>query len=172
MLSLSTRICLFLSSYFPLFVIFTIQNYSLTEFNFMALIPTIIGIVSLIWLAVFIRWTSSCEPRLITVSSIQRKDAEVMSYIASYLIPFMGVDFSKLENWISLLIFFLILMVIYINSNLIHINPMLNLVGYHVYEIETNMNVTHTIISKKRRLARGCQITITMIDDNLFLERQ
>ena len=124
MLSLSTRICLFLSSYFPLFVIFTIQNYSLTEFNFMALIPTIIGIVSLIWLAVFIRWTSSCESRLITVSSIQRKDAEVMSYIASYLIPFMGVDFSKLENWISLLIFFLILMVIYINSNLIHINPL------------------------------------------------
>ena len=79
---------------------------------------------------------------------------QVMAYIASYLIPFMGLDFSKIENLISLLVFFFILMAIYINSNLIHINPMLNLAGYHVYEIETDTGVTQTIISKKRRLAK------------------
>jgi len=168
--SFAMRISLFLSSYFPLFIIFSIQNYS--THGFKALIPAIIGIVSLTGLAIFLRWASNSSPRSITVSSIQRKDAEVMAYIASYLIPFMGLDFSKVENLISLLVFFFILMVIYINSNLIHINPMLNLASYHVYEIETDAGVTQTIISKKRRLARGCHISVIMIDDNLFLEKQ
>lgn len=167
--SVFIRILLFLSSYFPLFLIFTIQNYK--EFGGMALIPVIVGTTALTGLAIFMRWVRGSADRREVVVSVQRKDAEVMSYIVTYIIPFIGLDLSSFANLFSLCLFFCMLMIIYINTNLIHINPMLNMFGYHIYEIENNSGEIQTIISKKSRLINKDKLRLVMIGDNLFMEK-
>lgn len=167
--SVFIRILLFLSSYFPLFLIFTIQNYK--KFGNKALVPVVIGTTSLIGISIFMRWVRGSADRREVVVSVQRKDSEVMSYIVTYIIPFIGIDLSSFANLFSLLLFFIMLMIIYINTNLIHINPMLNMVGYHVYEIENSSGEIQTIISRKSRLVNKDKLRLVMIGDNLFMEK-
>lgn len=167
--SVFIRILLFLSSYFPLFLIFTIQNYS--KYGNRALIPVTIGTIALIGLSIFMWWVRGSADRREVVVSVQRKDSEVMSYIVTYIIPFIGLDLSSFANLFSLCLFFFMLMIIYINTNLIHINPMMNMVGYHIYEIENNSGTIQTIISKKSRMVRNDKLKLVMIGDNLFMEK-
>ena len=167
--SIFIRILLFLSSYFPLLLIFTIQNFK--KFGEMALVPVIVGTIALLGLATFMRWVRGSADRREVVVSVQRKDSEVMSYIVTYIIPFLGLDLSSFANQFSLCLFFFMLMIIYINTNLIHINPMLNMAGYHIYEIENNDGEIQTIISKKSRLVNKDKLRLVMIGDNLFMEK-
>ncbi len=169
MLSIFTRILLFISSYFPLLMIFTLQNWK--THGVWSLIPAIVGAVSLLGLAAFLHFVSTTSPRVQQVVQVQRKDAEVMAYIISYVFPFLGLNFNDPMNVISLGIFFAILGVIYINSNMIHINPTLNIFGYHIYEIETSSGSTQTVISQRGRLIRGEKLNVVVIGDNLLMER-
>jgi hypothetical protein len=150
-------------------MIFTLQNWK--AHGLWSLIPACIGIVSLIGLAAFFRFVSTTSPRLQQVVQVQNKDAEVMAYIVSYVFPFLGLNFEDPMNVISLGIFFAILGVIYINSNMIHINPTLNIFGYHIYEIETSSGSTQTVISRKSRLIRGEKLNVVVIGDDLLMER-
>lgn len=168
--SILVRILLFISSYFPLLAIFSIQNANKESYWY--LIPVITGVIACIILLIFIKWVVGSAARDEVVAEIQRKDAEVMSYIVTYIFPFMDLDFADISNLLSLGIFFLILMIIYINSNLIHINPMLNLSGYHIYEIQTPQGSKHTIISKQCRLVKGTKLQVVMIGDDLFMEKK
>lgn len=167
--SLAIRILLFFSSYFPLFLILSIQNYS--QNGSIALIPVSLGVLSCIGLSGFLRWVKGSAARVEKVASVQRKDSEVMAYIFTYIFPFIGIDFGKWATALSLAIFFAMLLVIYVNSNLIHINPVMAVFGYHVYEIETPEGSTHTVISRRSRLIKGQLMRVVMIGDDLFLEK-
>lgn len=169
MLTIFTRILLFISSYFPLLMIFTLQNWK--AHGIWSLIPACIGVVSLIGLAAFIYFVGTTSPRIQQVVQVHNKDAEVMAYIISYVFPFLGLNFDDPMNVISLVIFFAIIGIIYINSNMIHINPTLNILGYHIYEIETSSGSTQTVISRKGRLIRGEKLNVVVIGDDLLMEQ-
>jgi hypothetical protein len=63
--------------------------------------------------------------------------------------------YTRVGGWqqgVALLIFVIVLGIVYVNSNLIHINPMLNLFGYDVYEItfEHSETSSHSLITRRR----------------------
>jgi hypothetical protein len=94
-----------------------------------------------------------------------------MSYIASYLIPFVALPFSGWQQGIALLILIVVLGIVYVNSNMIHINPMLNLLGYHLYEITVeDSKETYSLITR-RRMGRGETLHLIDIGEGIFLEK-
>jgi hypothetical protein len=100
-----------------------------------------------------------------------RKDSEVMSYIATYLIPF--VTFS-LDTWVqmgALFIFVVVLLILYVNSNMIYINPMLNLFGYHLYEVTIEHSKHPYYYIAHKRLIRDDDIHFVYVSDDILLER-
>ncbi len=92
-----------------------------------------------------------------------------MAYIVSYVIPFIDLPFDDWKATISSLIFFLMLMIIYINSHMIHINPTLNVMGFHLLEVETGGEV-HSLITRKRYLPRGSKILVHKLGNGILLE--
>ncbi len=150
-------------------MIITLQNWK--AHGLWSLIPALVGAISLIGLALFIHFVDTTSPRVQQAVQVQRKDAEVMAYIVSYVFPFLGLNFDDPLNTISLGIFFVILGVIYINSNMVHINPILNIFGYHIYEIETPSGSTYTVISRKGRIIKGEKLNVVVIGDDLLMER-
>ena len=72
----------------------------------------------------------------------------------------------------ALLIFIAVLGIVYVNSNMIHVNPMLNLMGYHLYEITVEKSeVPHALITH-HRVALGETIHLIDIGDGMFLEKR
>lgn len=165
-----SRVLLFLSAYSPLFIIFTIQNSH--QYGYWAFIPVGVGLVATLWLWLFLRWIRGTAPRTIEVQAVQRKDSEVMAYMFTYIFPFLGLKFDEIANAASLGIFFLVLMVLHVSANMVHINPVLNLIGYHVYEISGESEATYTLISRRSRLTRGTHLDAVMIGDDLFMEKR
>src|SRR5262249_58430659 len=79
------------------------------------------------------------------VTVVHVRDDQVMSYIMSYLVTFLSIAFSDARQLIALAAFFVILAYIYVNANMIHINPTLNFLGYHLYEVTLEDGETYNL---------------------------
>lgn len=68
-----------------------------------------------------------------------------------------------------MLTFLGVLLIVYVNSNLIYINPMLNLLGYHLYEARLEHSEISHFLLICHRPVRGETVRIAKIDENIFL---
>src|SRR5947209_3866421 len=165
--SVFTRILLYLSSYFPLTVIFFVLL--LVKNRTVAIVVLSLGLVGLIGIALYLRTARQLSPTSVKVASLQRRDAEAMSYIVSYIIPFLAIPFQTVAEAVSLGVFFFVLGIIYVNSNMIHINPMLNLSGYRLYEITLENGAVHSLITR-RVVVRGDVVNAVKAGEGILLE--
>lgn len=166
--SLLIRLLLFLSSYFPLAVIFSVQLY-LQQHQRWALVCLLAGLAGLVGLASFIRVSTRINPENITIASVSRRDGEAMSYIVTYLLPFIALPSGDLASGISLGIFLIVLAILYVNSDMLHINPMLNLAGWHIYEVTLEKGEIFTLIAKVR-VRKDMDLKVTQMGDWIYLE--
>lgn len=166
--SLLTRIFLFLSSYFPLCLIFAIVFY---EKNYWAALGVLlIGFIGLLGTLLYLRYAQRFNAVRVEVKGHQRKDSEAMSYILTYLVPFVVLPSDGWQKMVSLAVFFVVLALLYINTNMIHVNPMLNIFGYRIYEICSGDGAIHALITR-RRVLRGSEVKVIEIDEGIFLEK-
>ncbi|WP_226022487.1 hypothetical protein [Halomicrobium salinisoli] len=73
----------------------------------------------------------------------QQRNELLSSYLLAYVFVFVGLDFYEASDWLIFLIFFGMLAVLHMRSEMLHINPLLGLVGYRVYEVESD---DHTLL--------------------------
>jgi hypothetical protein len=167
--NLGTRALLFVSSYAPLLVILGIRNsfghwsISLGLFSLAA--------VSVVVLVVFLRLAGRLGSHAITVQTSSARDGEAMSYVVTYLLPFLGLDSESWADQISLAVFLLVLVVLYISSNLIHMNPMLNLLRYRILEIDSADGKRSTLLTKRAYIRPGTTISAVSLSDAILLEK-
>jgi len=165
---LFVRCLLFISSYFPLSAIFCILLWE--KHLLWAVLILLIGLSGLVILLLYFllivpRRTRSHE----TVTSLERHDGDVLSYVASYLVPFVSLDLTGTQIW-AVLVFLVVLLIIYVNSNMIYINPMLNILGYHLYEITIDHNEASFYLLTRQRVALQSHIHVVHIGDTTFLQ--
>jgi hypothetical protein len=86
------------------------------------------------------------------------------------LIPFLDIKLDEISSAVSLLLFFLVVGVLYVHSNLIYINPTLNLMRYHLFEIELEGGMTSALLSKRRFVERGASIPVVSLGEQILLE--
>lgn len=169
MVSRISKIFLFLSGFFPLFLILAIQNYE--QYGLQVLIPiVVIVILTVLWLFLFLRLVKRTSPVQLAIANVERKDAEVISHLLTYIFPFLELKFEDLAHLLSLGVFFVVLMILNVNANLIHINPIFNLLGFHIFDIKSKKGTKYTLITWRHRLRRGTVLNVAKIDDDLLME--
>lgn len=160
------RFLLFVSSYFPAFLILFILL--LGSFPWLAWTALGVGLVGLAALAVVLRYLSRQVPRELVVKKCRRQDTEAMTYILSYVVPFLSGMLEGRDSALAFTVFFLVLGVLYANSNLIHINPMLNLACYQIYQVEFEAEVPVILISRGRAVP-GSKVRVASAGEDIFL---
>lgn len=147
------KIMLFLSSYLLLFLILLIREIG----NYFSLgpeskvVPVVITICvyfvlclfSIASVAVFKRsyeFSSQNERKSIVIKNVSSGNQEIVSYLLTIVVPFIG-DFSSSissNDWVNLMTTLLIIFfisIIYVNSNLVVVNPLLVIFGYSINKI-------------------------------------
>lgn len=167
---LPVRFLLFISSYFPLTLIF---SFVLSENHLdWAIRVLLFGFASLIGLALYIGIFAKRGKTIFheKVTGVQRRDGDIMSYFASYLIPFITFTLDGWRQIATIIVVVLVLLVLYVTSNMIYINPVLSFAGYHLYEVNLeNSEQSHFLITR-RRVIRGRMIAVVRIGEAAFLE--
>lgn len=163
-----TRVVLFLSSYAPLFGVFAVKQYS--HSHTASYVFAGLGVVSLLIFFIFMKSVATIASTEVTISEHDAKDGDSMSYIVTYLVPFLDIKFDEFANVVGLLIIFLVLAVLYVNSNLIYTNPVLNIVGYHIFEIRTTEDRPIVLITRQSFLRSNAKLKIALLGDYVALE--
>jgi hypothetical protein len=90
------------------------------------------------------------------VTSIEAADREYITFILLYLSPLFTSEFGDL-NW-NILIPTLIIFVLVVSTGYgYHFNPLLGLLGWHFYKVNTSEGVSYVLITKKElRSASHC----------------
>lgn len=159
-----TKLCLFLSSYVPLFIILAIELHSqkphissielfsrtgleapLSVYSilFLAFSLSLVG-----FLTFLIIHHSGHKRQYIRCESFQQRNELLSSYLLVYVFVFVGLNFSEVTDWLIFGVFFAMLAVLQMRSEMLHINPLLGVAGFRIYEVKSE-NQTVLIISKK-----------------------
>jgi hypothetical protein len=156
------RISLFLSSYAPLFALMAFQSRHSTVDFWLLIAACVVGLVGLG--IVMTALSRSSDAVSIEIATIFPKDNEVVSYIATYLLPFLGVDLSDTDSAIVFWSFMLILCVVYINSSMIFVNPLLSILGYRTFDVVDLQGNRYAVLTRRIDLEPGMTTSTSSVD--------
>lgn len=155
-LKIAARLTLFLASYLPLFLImiFTqVYKYkSIIKFDtinkdifylyvkhfgaaLLLLLISVVGIIGLLILLKNMDRRAKNNGTAIRIDDIENKNSESISYLFTYLIPFVFQDLSGLSDVFSVTVLLIVTFLIYSNSSMLLINPTISM-RYSLYMVE------------------------------------
>jgi hypothetical protein len=109
-----------------------------------------LSIFSMLMLLLVFESAKRKSGRFKNIESVENVSRVGLEYFVTYLIPFLAVDLLNIRDIISILILFGIMGIIYVKSDLVYMNPMLNLRGFNLYKVKSDGNEL-MIITRKRR---------------------
>lgn len=167
---------LFISSYTPLLAILFIRNFDFTKSGVTLIFLVILSLTILfanLSLFILLKKIVGYGTEVFKPIKVANKSDELMNYIVTYVIPFLNFDISKWQDIGSLLILLLLVGVIYIESNLVYINPMLSLYGYRILEIEVSThnqpNQTIIVISNGKKFGTGTEVKLVHLTEDIYV---
>jgi hypothetical protein len=169
MLGTTARLVLFVSSYAPLLVLFAVLD------SFGAGWPSAVcwSVAGASVLALVAVWAlaSRTAADWLRLTGSRNRDADVMAYFVSYVVPFAAVD-ANTRTKIALGVFAVILGALYLRASIFYIHPLLLLAGYHVYDATTEAGIPVTLISRRRFLPQADVLWAAAIGPSVQVERK
>lgn len=158
------RYILFLLAYVPIYLIAALKTidptttdkcgFKLTS-NQIALnnvIPILLVIVSFLLIIYFKIYSKlTLKPKgnpLFTIKTIKAQHKEYISYLGTYILPFVALETKTVFDMIAVTFMFLTIGFIFSKTKLIYTNPTLTFFGYDIFEIETEDGKTYDCITK------------------------
>ena len=139
MLRKYVKILLFLVSYIPLFIILLIKNNDNDVLVYSILILVFVPLVLIYFMYKSVKNISGDYVKIDKIENVNRISLE---YFVAYIIPFLDFKLNEIPDALSLIILLLFMCFIYVKSDLLYLNPILNILGFNVFKI----------ISEKREL--------------------
>lgn len=127
------RLRLFMSSYAPLFAVAAIRFDSVGLRVSFALIALFSFLALLTLVSTTRRRVASRE---VVPTSVRDLGSEVSAYIATYLLPFVAVDRPDATDLAAYALVFVVLGIVFVNSDMIGVNPVLYMLGFKIYGVE------------------------------------
>ena len=141
------RWLLFGSSYSPLLAIIAIRVWG----NWGAVIVCIgLIAISLSALLLILVLTLRKDPVSLSVAGVSNRTSDLTGYIASYIIPFIPDSSLDTKELIALGVLLFMLGSVYVNSNMLYVNPMFQVLGYQLYEIDAGAGPPVVVLTSRR----------------------
>lgn len=182
-LGLEIKLLLFFSAYSPLFLILCIKNWALlsnfslfwqTKTFWFILVPFIISIIScVIFILCLFFLSKKAGDTEYTLLNYSDTASQSISYILTYIIPFLDFNLSNRYDILCIYILLSIIGIVYINSDMIYTNPLLYFRGFSAIDAEiqdSSQNKLRAIIlvenENKFDIRRGDTINTALINNN------
>jgi len=163
-----TKIILFFSSYAPLFAILgiriapSIESYALWG----------LSLLSILFAALFFTWmTNNISVHQIQVRELSSQ-SEVLGFIVTYVIPFVTFNINTWQDWASLLLLLIVIAILYVNSSLVYVNPVLAILGWHTYSITVETQQRILITRQTYDQPPTASLNVVTLGDKFLLEKK
>lgn len=103
-----------------------------------------------------------------TVKIVENISNNHLSFLATYILPFVTFEFVGFRNWVLFLFMIVVIGVIYVKTNFFYTNPTLSLFGVYVYYVSFDGDDNKIIAIARRKLRPGDTISRRLIDENIY----
>ncbi|HGS9354303.1 TPA: hypothetical protein ACMU69_003317 [Clostridioides difficile] len=185
------KIMLFLSSYIPLYILMIGKNilerttidgkfkhissniilfYGINDYAIAIL--TVLLVISFIYLYVKVK-NVKMEKHYKVISFEDETVNYFFNYISIYLISCMGLSLNRITDVFIIIFMMFLVGYIYISNNIIYLNPVINIMGYKVYnsklEALSTGEIINSIVLFKRNMEFKCEIEVIGTEKNNFI---
>lgn len=160
---------LFLSSYSPLLVVFSLLD------SFGRGTPSIIcAILAAVFAAMLpvLFWTNRrTDLQELRLTTAEPRDGDVLAYVATYLVPFASSVVATSHEKAALGVFIGLIGVLYVRTELFYVNPLLAIAGYRVYAADTPGGTPVILLCRRRFIAPNLSLSARRISDYIWWEQ-
>lgn len=161
--SISIRVMLLFSAYFPLFIAIAIQHITwkmpnitskkdilhqeisaiLMEpkylLSFLSMIMIVVSLVSCVFIIVYVKDAvrSRVGPTRVKVASIKTRETDVLTYLVTYVLPLFTLSSTTWRDACVLVFTVVLVLWLSLRTDMLYVNPLLLLMKYHIYAVET-----------------------------------
>ena len=174
---IGAKIGLFFGSYSPLLLLLALLNWQNELFrvnlfglhlNLLPVLFIIFSIAGVAFVLGFMKTAKSLSSISIKPTINDTSSPETLAYLITYLVPFIGFQFASINALVANAILFCLIGFLYIQSNLIYLNPVLNIIGYRIYRI--TLNGEDKLMLAKSVLKTNNVVNATIIFEGLYIE--
>lgn len=167
MINKFSKFVFFYLAYLPLFIILLVLNIDIS----LTLLYWVIGIVFVCFLLFIplMKSIKSIAPSKEEVEIVTNNNAEVLGFIFTYIFPFL-ITFTSLNSIIAFAILIVMVFVIYIDTSLFSVNPLLKVIfGYNIYEVSFKSR-KFFLLSKNKYFNDKVTLKIKQLDSEVLIE--
>lgn len=176
----SVKSLMFLSSYFPLYIMLLILNYEkldsfceLKKIKTMVFLALMLICITVSILSVLFLKSGKGNKRL-HIEEIDRPDDTIISYMMTYIIPILTTSSMDKGEIIVNIILFLLIGYLYIRLNLLYLNPLWSVFGYLSYRANSDVviitNIKYTELKNKK--LNNIPVTGFYIANDIFVAQR
>ena len=160
------KVRLFLGSYAPLFAILAIRFRD----RWLWIACGLLSGFAVVNVLLILRAARRIEPDPHRIERITDRGGEVAGYLATYLLPFVTVSEPSTRDLLAYAAFILLVGIVYIQSKMIQINPILYLMGLKVFSVTTEDGWSGFLVTR-RNLRTHSVVVASRLQETLALER-
>lgn len=160
------KICLFLVSYFPLFLIMSILHYEHSLIPYVGIILSVIGFTGLF---ITIQVFNKISGERIEAKEIKSEGKLNFEYFLAYIIPFIAIDIDETRQLLAYVVLFVFIGILYVKTNLIYVNPTLVILGYNLFRFKTEYE--DAMLITKNSYEKALSNRVIPMDRGLYYER-
>jgi len=167
-----------LGSYAPLFILLGLTQVENKDFgvltvsqfavSYLTVVFLLIAIVGAVALFVVIGIAKQVAPQRLQIKIVDKNNQETLAYLITYLIPFVGFQFTSWYSISANIIVFMLIGFLYVQSNMIYLNPLLGIMGYRVNKIE--INGKQKLLLTKTQLSDETSVRLIAINEGVYLD--
>ncbi len=109
------------------------------------------------------------ELERVQVARSRNVDKEVLAFLVSYALPLVSPKHPG-SSAVALWAFVIIVAVVLYQAELVHVNPLLGILGYRFYEV-TREDGDAALLVTRSRIGAGAAKSVVRLSDRLWLER-
>jgi len=138
------------SAFVPAAAIAAIRLWDVGGTIIWSLLSIVFAVVATVSLVLLLGARSATNAQPHTIRQSTDESGEVPAFLLAYVFPFVFLTVTDLRDVLAYLVFALFLLVLVLRTNLWQTNPLLLLVGLHIYSVETHTGFSGILFSRKR----------------------
>ena len=119
---------------------------------------------------------ASSNADCVTITACQSESYESLTFLATYIVPFMGFSFDDPQKNIAYFLLIVVIGLIFIKTDKYYANPTLALFGYKLYRVNISHagsgEVKNVIAISMDVLTVDDQVFYSFFDDYVFIARK
>jgi hypothetical protein len=170
LLTITSRLVLFVSSYAPLLALFAILDSFGRGWPSVVCAAVAAASVLALWLVWSLIGRSAGSWQVL--ASSRNRDSDVMAFFVTYVVPFAAAQDANVRTRVALAVFAVVIAALYVRSAIFYVHPLLLLAGLHVFEATTEAGIPIIVITRQRYLHQHQTLWTTLFAPGVYLEKK